>query len=320
MNIRPFKETDYKTVTQLWNAAYPYKTTADELRQQDAKRPEHIVMKRYVLETDGSPVGYGSFQHSEDSFHPQKFWMGPVVPPEQQGKGYGKALFEHLLREVSSYEPTELRDFSREDWARKNRFLQARGFEEELRSFESRLDVVACDLTPFEGLEDALKARGILLKTYADLANDPERDRKIYDLHTTLDLDVPMTGKYTKPTFERFAAYHWEDERFVPEAYFVAAAGDEYVGLSELFVSAADDKLHTGLTGVLRGQRRKSVALALKVKGARFARAFGAPGITTWNASNNVGMLAINERLGFVRQPANIDFVKRLATIRRESS
>ncbi|CAN5907718.1 GNAT family N-acetyltransferase [soil metagenome] len=313
-NIRLFTENDYEVVAQLWNAAYPYKTTADELRRETAKRPEHLILKRYVLEQNGSPVGYGSFQHSEDSFHPQKFWLGPVMPPAHQGKGYGKALFEHLLKELEPYKPTELRDFSREDWTRKNRFLSERGFEEESRSFESRLDVAACDLTNFVGLEEALAAQGLEVKTYADLAHDPARNHKIYDLHTTLDLDVPMTGEYTKPTFERFASYHWEDERFVPEGYLVAVAGDEYVGLSELFVSQADDKLHTGLTGVRREQRRKGVALSLKVAGARFAQTFGAPEINTWNESNNAPMLAINERLGFVRQPANIDFVKKIGS------
>ena len=310
--IRPFTPHDYETVADIWNAAYPYKTTAAELRRNDAKRPTHLVMKRYVLEAAGEPVAYASFQHSEDTFHPHKFWLGPTVLPEQQGKGHGKALFEHLLRELESYCPTELRDFSREDWGRKNRFLTERGFEEELRSFESCLEVAACDLSPFEGLEQTLKAKGFEVKSYADLAQDLERDRKIYHLHTTLSLDVPMTSEYTKPTFERFATYYWEDERFVSEGYLVALKGDEYVGLSELLISKADDKLHTGLTGVLREHRRKGVALGLKVKGVEFARAFGVPEINTWNESNNVGMLAINERLGFVRQPANIDFVRKL--------
>ena len=312
MTLRPFTGDDFQAVADIWNAAYPYKTTADELRRNDAKRPEHLVLKRWLLEHGGNPVGYGSFQHSEDSFHPHKFWLGPTVPPEQQGRGYGRALFEHLLKELVPYRPTELRDFSREDWARKNHFLQARGFEEEARSFESRLDVAAFDAAPFEGLEDALKAKGVEVKTYADLAHDPGRDRKIYSLHTTLDQDVPMTGEYTRPTFERFASFHWEDERFVPEGYLVAVAGDEYVGLSELFVSKADAHLHTGLTGVLRAHWRKGVALALKLKGVAFAKTFGAPEINTWNASSNVPMLAINERLGFVKQPANIDFVKKL--------
>ncbi len=315
MTIRPFTENDYGAVADIWNAAYPYKTTADELRRDAAKRPEHLVLKRWLLEQNGNPVGYGSFQHSEDSFHPQKFWLGPTVPPEQQGRGYGRALFEHLLKELVPYRPTELRDFSREDWTRKTHFLQARGFEEELRSFESRLDVATFDPAPFAGLERTLKAKGVEVKTYADLKNDSERDRKIYDLHTTLDQDVPMAGEYTKPTFERFASFHWEDERFVPEGYLVAVAGDEYVGLSELFTSKADAHLHTGLTGVRRAYRRKGVALALKVKGAEFARAFGAPEINTWNETNNVGMLAINERLGFVQQPANIDFVKKLGGV-----
>lgn len=50
--------------------------------------------------------------------------------------------------------------------------------------------------------------------------------------------------------------------------------------------------------------------MALKLKTIEYARAHGYDVIKTWNDSSNVGMLAINEKLGFVRQPAWITFVK----------
>ena len=310
--IRPFTENDYEAVADIWNATYPdYPVTAAEIRKDDEARPDNIEWRRYVLEHNG-PVGFGMFLNSEDTFDPQEFVVTPVVVPEQQGKGYGKALYEHLLRELGVYRPTLLKSWSREDLTRKTRFLQERGFEEKMRSFESRLDVMAFDPAPYAGLEDALKSEGVELKSYADLAADLERDRKIYDLHTTLDSDVPMLGAYTKPTFERFASHHWGDERFLPEAYILAVAGGEYIGLSELSRSQVDATLHTGLTGVLREFRRKGVARAMKFKSIKAAKALSAPEISTWNESNNVGILHINERFGFVKQPASIDFVKKL--------
>ena len=68
--------------------------------------------------------------------------------------------------------------------------------------------------------------------------------------------------------------------------------------------------LYTGLTGVRRSHRRKGIALALKLRAVDYARRHGIEEVRTWNASTNEGMLGINIRLGFQRQPAWIDFVK----------
>lgn len=55
--------------------------------------------------------------------------------------------------------------------------------------------------------------------------------------------------------------------------------------------------------GSRRSYRRRGIA---------YARAQGCPTIKTWNESNNHAMLAINEALGFVKQPAWIEFGKTL--------
>ena len=57
-------------------------------------------------------------------------------------------------------------------------------------------------------------------------------------------------------------------------------------------------------TGVRREHRRQGIALALKLKTIAWAKRIGYSQIQTWNEANNQGMLGINERLGFVRQPA----------------
>ena len=82
--------------------------------------------------------------------------------------------------------------------------------------------------------------------------------------------------------------------------------------MSSLFKSKADDVIETGLTGVLREYRRKGIALAMKVRGIRWCAERGHATIRTANEAGNVGMLSINEVLGFVRQPSWSVFVKHL--------
>jgi len=316
VNIRSFNftEEDYVAVTDIWNRIYPqYPLSVSEVKKEDEARPDKVNWKRYVLELGDVPIGYSMFFNSEEAFHPQEFVVSHYVLPEHHAKGYGRALYEHMIHALKPYNPKLLKAWSREDFTRQTRFLKDRGFEESMRAFQSLLNLETFDLSLYKGLQSRLEFQNIELKSFAELKADPERKRKIYELHTTLDRDVPMVGEYTKPSFDRFAEVHWEHERFLADGFVVAVHKAEYVGMSELYRSEADDNLHTGLTAVLSSYRRQGIALALKLQTIAFARSFGAPQISTWNALNNRPMLAINEKLGFVKQPAHIDFVKVLA-------
>jgi RimJ/RimL family protein N-acetyltransferase len=73
-------------------------------------------------------------------------------------------------------------------------------------------------------------------------------------------------------------------------------------------------ELRTGMTGVRREWRRRGIALALKVRSLEFAKAQGFRRVVTENETNNRGMIAINDRLGFVKQPAYVHYLKTFET------
>jgi RimJ/RimL family protein N-acetyltransferase len=65
---------------------------------------------------------------------------------------------------------------------------------------------------------------------------------------------------------------------------------------------------------VRREYRRRGIALALKVRSLEFAKAQGYQRVVTENETNNRGMIDINDRLGFVKQPAYVHYLKTFET------
>ena len=94
----------------------------------------------------------------------------------------------------------------------------------------------------------------------------------------------------------------------------MAVQDGRYIGVSNLESSGVADRLVVGYTGVDPAFRRQGIALALKLRTIRYAVAHGNPILITSSMSNNRPMIALNERLGFIRQPAWIRFKKDLTT------
>jgi GNAT superfamily N-acetyltransferase len=309
LTIRPFTPDDYPTVTALSRAVFPEQPyTEEELRSMDERRDPKCVWGQFVAEEDGSLVGLANYSQSMWMYHPQKFILFLMVHPEYQRRGIGGRLYDRLMETTAPFDPLSLRSNAREDKSDAASFLQKRGFREEMRHWESHLDVNAFNPTPFA--EDARRAaeQGIVVKTFPELEGDPDRMQKLYELTTAVGSDVPSPEPHTDIDYEQWLKF-FEGPNFLPDGIFVAVDGDKYVGFSNVFASQAENHLHTGLTGVLREYRRRGIAMALKLRAVAYAKERGADVIRTSNESNNRGMLGINERLGFVKQPAWINFV-----------
>ncbi len=311
--IRPFDagDRDYATIVLIRNTVYPeHPLTIGEVQHGDAHREERILLQRWIGELDGQPVGYASYMHMSWNYHPQKFSVKVTILPEHQKRGYGSALYHNLLLALAEHDPILLRTGVREDHVRGVRFAEKCGFREEMREWESYLDVAGFDPSRFAGAIERAIENGVVIRPLSELAADPAHARKLYDLQTELMHDVPMAEPFTPQPFEAWQAQRMSDPNYLPEGYFVALAGDEYVGVSALWRRQTGNYLSTGLTGVKRAWRRKGIALALKLHAIEFARRQGTARITTGNASTNQGMLAINQELGFVRHPAWIQMVR----------
>ena len=319
ITIRAFQDTDadYAALARIHNAVYPdYPDTPEEYRFYDEHRESKIKHGRLIAEVDGQPVGVGVYSQSVDAYHPQRFSFEVMVDPDHQSKSVGRALMDALNDAIQPFEPIKIRAGTRADWARAIGFLESAGFTEEYRAWESRLEPASFDPAPYAQLEEGLKADGIELLNLAELERiDLDWKRNIFDLDTDVCRDMPSTEAFTVQSFERFETVILGNPDLWPEAFLVAVKRHpdgriEYLGESTLWRKPGDPKAHNGATGTRREWRGKKIALALKVKNLTLARENGVQEIRTWNDTINRPMLSINEKLGFLKMPVWVNFVK----------
>lgn len=318
VTIRAAVPGDETLILAVGNTLFPndYQETLEEFRHhRERLRAGGYADVFAVAETpDGQVVGYAHHQQMPGQANPDRFRVFVGVAPEWHGQGVGRALFAHAAAQLTGRGARAAETFAREHDNRVIDFLVRRGFREAMRAWENRLDPSRFDPAPFAPYLERVAAAGITITTLAEEQHrDPDAVSKAYELHNAVEADIPSASPFQAQPFERFMEHNVGGPNALLDAYFLATAGDAYVGEAVLRKPVLGTHLTHDTTGVRRAYRGRGIAMALKLATIAYARAHGCTQIRTWNEVNNAGMLTINERLGFVRQPAWITFEKTLA-------
>lgn len=308
--IRPFADSDHEPAAALWNQLNPdWPTTAQEERESDAVAEERFRCTRFVAEVGDEWAGMIGFGTNPGAYHPRKFSFTLNVHPIFHGQGIGKGLYAKMLQTLEPTNPISLGVSVRENQPRALHFFTERGFVETKRDWISVLEVSKANLEAYAHLDIA----PLRIASFAQLQQaHPDASAKLHELFSDIRIDTPRTEPATPIALNFFEANILGSSDYRPEAFFVALDGAHWVGLSGLFHIGDSDALDHWFTGVRRSHRGRGVAQALKVATVRYAQQNGLATIRTDNDSLNAPMLAINEKLGFVRGAALISMRKLL--------
>jgi mycothiol synthase len=304
MEIRDFEMSDLPQLVAVQNAAVPMRAyTQNELENDFIKLEEKLRPVYVVALEDGKIVGAANFHRFAGAYHPHKFGAEVFVHPQAQQRGVGTALYAALLEKLAPLEPISLSAYVRESEPHAVAFAEKRGFVEIKRDFESLCNLQDFSSQPYLGLLSNLEQAGVRLVSWADV-DSLERRQEFYEVFEIVRQDVPRAEPPTRLSFEFFNENVISDPELLWEACFYALEQDKIVGFTGAYKGAHEGWVDQWLTAVTRQVRGRNIATALKVRQLMAAQKLGFGTVRTDNDTRNAAMLAVNQKLGFVRQPA----------------
>jgi mycothiol synthase len=294
ITVRPAVPSDAETIASISNANNEphFQTTPARKLEEIQNHPEAWL----IAEQNGQLVGCATrWSWSENGLDRIAIYSHP----EHRNPDINAKLLEAIEALVRSRGGTRLFDTTRADFLVNASHLKS--FREVFRSFGAELEFSKFDPQSFAHLEPELLTRGIEIKSYVDLASDPERDAKLEVIQAEAIADLPGFEPVV-PTQMDFK------NRKLWEPFFIAVRGNEYLGFASL--DGQGDHLHIDAGGVARAHRKQGIGLALGAKLMIWAKNRGVLEINDGGAKSNVAHIKLLERLGFELEPDWITFEK----------
>jgi GNAT superfamily N-acetyltransferase len=299
--IRELEDGDVDAAASLVAVNTPWLQTGAGLRHRLATLPARAQRATWVADEGGSVVGYGEAEFDWVAEAPDIGHVWALVDPAHRHHGVGAAMFERAVDHLTTRGASELRSWSFSD---PDGFLTRRGFAPTRVERLSAVDPRIVDTSRLESLP-----AGIRIAALRDLEH---RLHEVYEVFMQSIADMPSDHPETNLSYDEFLAEALGDPDLSRDGSFVVLADDHPAALSWVKVDKARGFAEQEMTGTARAFRRRGLARLAKLAVLRWCAAEGIMRLATGNDATNVGMLAINDELGFRPFAEETEWVRRL--------
>ena len=303
--IRPATPDDIDGIISVQNhCAQMHKLHRNEyLRDIETLEPD-LQRMVFVAESEGQVVGLAIMNREAGSYHPNKFMLELGILESHRNHDIGQALYEMAESHLRSLDVINISVQVKESNDVGLKFVKSRGYIQQKRDFVSVLNLDSFDSTKFPD-----KPSDIEIRSFED-CDSPQTRREWYELFCVVRHDVPRTAPPTPLEFEFIEKQVMIEPDLVRTATLFAVQNGQMIGFTAGYHDKDANQFEQWLTAVHRDYRKQGVALALKVAQATEVKRLGIATIKTDNDTRNAPMLKVNDKLGFVRQPAVISLQK----------
>ncbi|MDQ3894624.1 MAG: GNAT family N-acetyltransferase [Actinomycetota bacterium] len=200
--------------------------TAPELRAIERE----LELVHLLAEIDGEGVGAGVCAKEPRMRGRRAAQAKAHVPEEHRRRGVGSALCAALPQWARERDVELFEADVREDDEASLAWAQRRGFEEMGREQRVELDLARVEPAPID------PPRGVEIVRWADR---PNLTRGLYEVALETYRDIPGSEEDEMESFEEWLAHDMHGPGDLPDATFVALAGEEVVGYAKFSLTNA---------------------------------------------------------------------------------
>lgn len=301
--IRPAVDGDIEAIAGLFNEYDPDCTSPEIVRGRLGRwQSEDPRLDLVAVNDRDEVIGYtSSLRRASDL--PGKFSVNILVAQRAARMGLGRELHSKAEAFAAEHGGTYLSCYIKESIERAVSFAEQDGYKRIQHLFDSEL--LLSDFDPATGADliAELEAAGYRFLTLAEVGDNEENRRRVYDLDVTSDIDTPGYENWGMRTYEQYSRDEFQSYGFSPEGVVIVEYEGEWVAMHSCRQSPKPGTMSIDYTGVLREHRGKGLAQAVKLIGIENAKKRGAERVRTSNDERNEPMLAINQKLGFKPEP-----------------
>jgi len=312
---------DIERVTEYLNryATPAHWTSPASARAFEEMSPEPNRLALVVEDDRGGIQAFAAVTDGGMWASPDRSWRVVLrVAPAWRRRGVGHALLTVLDAHAREHGAARVIAAIRGDEPEGVAFAKTAGYSPFHERIDAYIEIATFDPSGFEDPDAIASRAGVRLASYAELVREHGEDlegfqRELLPAIWSMARDVPSPTPMPEqpPPFEQARRMFFEPPNASRDATIFALRGDRVVGVTATIVKD-NDVAYTNFTGVAREERRKGIALALKLRALRELKTVGARLFGTTNDEQNAAMRGINRRLGYRPDPPTTVVEKKL--------